>query len=76
MPLQKGKSDEVIGANIEKLVSEGKPRQQAIAIALDHANVPTDFSAENVKGNIDKKNAGGNLKDKGEYKWPSFKGKP
>lgn len=37
MPIKKGKSDKVIGENIHELTSAGKPRKQAIAIALDAA---------------------------------------
>lgn len=37
MPLKKGKSDEVVGANIRKLKKEGKPQDQAVAIALQKA---------------------------------------
>jgi len=37
MPLKKGSSDDVVRANIRKLVREGYPQQQAIAIALRQA---------------------------------------
>lgn len=37
MPLKKGSSDDAVRANIRKLVREGYPQQQAIAIALRQA---------------------------------------
>lgn len=37
MPLQKGKSKDILAENIKKLIHEGKPNKQAIAIALDIA---------------------------------------
>lgn len=37
MPLQEGSSDETIKANIRKLVSEGYPVKQAVAIAYKNA---------------------------------------
>ncbi len=37
MPLKKGKSQKVVKKNIKTLLSEGKPRKQAVAIALDKA---------------------------------------
>jgi hypothetical protein len=37
MPLQPGKSQKVISANIKRLRDEGKPQDQAVAIAMQHA---------------------------------------
>jgi len=37
MPLKKGKSQAVVSANISELVHSGKPREQAIAIALSRS---------------------------------------
>lgn len=46
MPLKKGKSDAVVSHNISKLVHEGRPQKQAIAIAMSEAG----RSAKGVKG--------------------------
>jgi hypothetical protein len=37
MPLKKGKSQKVVGANIKELMASGRPQKQAVAIALDTA---------------------------------------
>ena len=37
MPLKKGSSKKIISSNIKKEISSGKPRSQAIAIALNKA---------------------------------------
>jgi hypothetical protein len=39
VPLKKGKSKKVISSNIRKEIKAGKPRNQAIAIALTKAKV-------------------------------------
>jgi len=42
MPLKEGKSDKIIKANIAESIKSGKPRNQAIAIALAKARGEKD----------------------------------
>lgn len=37
MPLKNGCEYEIIRENVSKLMKEGRPQKQAVAIALDHA---------------------------------------
>lgn len=37
MPLQSGKSKSVISENIAELIRSGRPKKQAVAIAMDKA---------------------------------------
>lgn len=47
MPLSKGKKN--IGKNIEKLIAEGRPRAQAVAIALSVSGESKKFNYENTR---------------------------
>ena len=40
MPLKRGSSRKVISSNIRREIRHGKPRAQAVAIALRKAGVP------------------------------------
>jgi hypothetical protein len=40
VPLKKGKGKATISANVSKLVHEGRPQKQAVAISLRTAGVP------------------------------------
>jgi len=44
MPLKKGKSNKVVGANVKIEMAAGKPQRQAVAIALSKAG-----KSKNVK---------------------------
>ena len=48
MPLKQGKSDETVSKNISRLVHEGKPQKQAIAIAMSEAGRSKDTGAMNT----------------------------
>lgn len=49
MPLKKGKSRKAISSNIRTEIRHGKPRKQAIAIALRTAGVPKKKSRKKRK---------------------------
>jgi hypothetical protein len=46
MPLRAGSSREAVSANIRELVEAGKPQQQAVAIALEHAGLSNKDAAD------------------------------
>jgi hypothetical protein len=48
MPLLNGKSRKVISKNIAELIDSGKPRAQAVAIAMSRAGKSQKFSGKNV----------------------------
>lgn len=49
MPLAKGKSKEVVSKNIRKLIKEGKPHDQAVAIALSKKEEKKEEKKESKK---------------------------
>lgn len=51
MPLKSGKSKKAISYNIGELIKSGRPRNQAIAIAMDKAGIDRKFTGKNAKGN-------------------------
>lgn len=49
MPLEKGKSQDVIHRNIKELIDSGKPKDQAIAIAYKESGMATDTDFDKMK---------------------------
>ena len=68
--------DKALNKEITKLVDSGVPRPTAISLALDKVGLSREFSSENLKkkaDEIEQKNRGGYLNDKGKRNWPNFK---
>jgi hypothetical protein len=49
-PLKKGKSKKVISANISELIKSGRPKRQAIAIAMSNAGMSKTKTKKKRKG--------------------------
>ena len=49
MPLKRGSSDEIISENIRTEMKAGKPKDQAIAIALDKAGKSKPTTSDNAE---------------------------
>ena len=49
MPIKKGSSKKVVSENISKLMHEGRPQKQAIAIAMQSAKVPRVLKGKKKK---------------------------
>ena len=62
MPLKKGKSQKVISENIRREMEAGRPRKQAIAIALRSADKPPPVKKAHG-GRVHKYAAGGSVND-------------
>lgn len=55
MPLHEGKSDKTVSSNIAKLIREGYPSKQAVAIAYDKAGRARKQEKKKKKSEGDKK---------------------
>jgi len=50
MPLKKGSGNKTVSANIKKLMKEGRPQKQAIAISLSEAGNSKPKKSSKKKG--------------------------
>lgn len=65
--------DKLLNKEIKKLTDEGVSRPTAISLALDKVGISKVFNADNTRKEVEDKNKGGYLKDKGKRNWPTFK---